>query len=119
MRIRIPATGLYTYPDVLALCEEPKFEDYFDTLLNPTLIVEVLSTSTEAYDRGKKFKHYQQIDSLAEYLLVAQDSYMIEQYVRQSGSQWLYTEAHQAESIVNLSSIGCELALRDVYAKVL
>ncbi|MGB9179884.1 MAG: Uma2 family endonuclease, partial [Pyrinomonadaceae bacterium] len=120
MRVRIPAAGLYTYPDVIALCGESKFEDdYFDTLLNPTLIVEVLSPSTEAYDRGKKFKHYQQIGSLVEYLLVAQDSYMIEQYVRQSGSQWLYTEIHQLEDIVNLTSIGCELTLREVYAKVL
>ena len=120
MRVRIPATGLYIYPDVIALCGESKFEDdYFDTLLNPTLIVEVLSPSTEAYDRGKKFKHYQQIDSLVEYLLVAQDSYMIEQYVRQSGSQWLYTEAHNQDDVVKLASIDCELALRDVYVKVL
>lgn len=101
------------------VCDGPKFEDeYFDTLLNPVVIVEVLSPSTEAYDRGKKFEHYRQIESFVEYLLVTQEPYRVEQFVRQSGSQWLYSEAYRAEDVVMLSSINCQLALRDVYAKV-
>src|SRR5437868_8492820 len=73
MRVRIPATDLYTYPDVTVVCGDPEFEDAFiDTLLNPTLLIEVLSESTESYDRGKKFGYYRTIQSLAEYLLVAQ-----------------------------------------------
>jgi Uma2 family endonuclease len=119
MRIRIPATGLYTYPDVSVVCGEARFEDdYLDTLINPNVIIEVLSESTEAYDRGKKFEHYQQIVSLAEYVLVAQEPYRIEVFIRQSGEQWLYTEAHRAEDVVRLASISCELALKDVYAKI-
>ncbi|MBA3713510.1 MAG: Uma2 family endonuclease [Pyrinomonadaceae bacterium] len=119
MRVRVPATGLYTYPDIAVACEEPQAEDsHFDTLLNPVMIVEVLSDSTEAYDRGKKFEHYQRIESLKEYVLVAQEPYRIEQFVRQSAAQWLYSEARRPEDIIKLSSIECELALKDIYAKV-
>lgn len=119
MRVRTPATGFYTYPDVSVACDEPNFEDdYLDTLLNPIVIIEVLSVSTEAYDRGKKFEQYQQIESLMEYLLVAQEPYRVEQYVRQTDAQWLYTEAHQAEDVIKLSSIACDLVLRDIYNKV-
>lgn len=119
MRVRIPATGLYTYPDVTVVCGEPKFEDdYLDTLLNPVVIVEVLSASTEAYDRGKKFEQYQHIETLVEYVLVSQEPYRVEQYVRQDVAQWLYLEAHRAEDVVKLNSINCEFALKDVYAKV-
>ena len=119
MRVRIAATGLYTYPDVTVVCGEPKFEDeYFDTLLNPVVIIEVLSPSTEAYDRGKKFEHYQQIESLVEYLLIAQDSCSVELFIRQGQAQWLYSAVHQLEGVVKLDSIGCELTLKDVYAKV-
>ncbi len=119
MRVKVSATGLYTYPDVVVVCGEEKFDDsHRDLLLNPVVIVEVLSESTEGYDRGKKFEHYQQIESLTEYLLVAQEPYRIERYVRQTAAQWLYTEAHQAEDVVKLETIDCALALKDVYAKV-
>ncbi|MDQ3256494.1 MAG: Uma2 family endonuclease [Acidobacteriota bacterium] len=119
MRVRVPATGLYTYPDVAVACEEPQLEDsHLDTLLNPVMIVEVLSDSTEAYDRGKKFEHYQRIESLKEYVLVAQAPYRVEQFVRQSAAQWLYSEARRPEDTIKLSSIECELALKDIYAKV-
>lgn len=119
MRVHVPATGLYTYPDVSVVCGETKLQDnHFDTLLNPVVIVEVLSDSTEAFDRGKKFEHYQQIESLKEYLLVSQEPYRVEQFVRQSGSQWLYSEAHRVEDVVKLGSVNCELSLKDVYAKV-
>lgn len=119
MRVRIPATGLYTYPDVVVVCGEPRFEDaHVDTLLNPTLIIEVLSESTESYDRGKKFSHYQTVGSLIEYLLVAQDEYRIEQYVKQPNEHWLYSDARSSEGFIELSSIQCVLALKEVYDKV-
>ena len=119
MRVRIPSTGLYTYPDVVVVCSEPIFEDeHVDTLLNPTLIVEVLSESTESYDRGKKFSNYRSVESLSEYLLVAQDEYRIEQYLRQSDGTWLYSEAHSLTDHVQLTSIQCALMLKEVYDKV-
>ncbi|MDT7780697.1 MAG: hypothetical protein QOC99_3209 [Acidobacteriota bacterium] len=119
MRVKVSATGKYTYPDVVVACDEEKFDDAEnDTLLNPVVIIEVLSEATEAYDRGKKLEQYQNIESLKEYLLVAQEPYRIEQYVRQSDKEWRYSEHHQTEDIVQVSIIGCELALKDVYAKV-
>ena len=119
MRVRVPSTRLYTYPDVVVVCGEPQFEDdYVDTLLNPTLIIEVLSDSTEAYDRGKKFGFYRTIESLAEYLLVAQDECRIEQYVKQPDSHWLLSDYRSLEETVELMSIQCQLVLREVYDKV-
>ena len=120
MRTLIPSTGLYTYPDVIVVCGEPKFEgDNVDTLLNPTLIVEVLSESTEGYDRGKKFAHYRSIESLIEYLMVAQDEYKVEVYTKQSDGRWLLSaEASGLDATVELPSIGCKLMLREVYDKV-
>lgn len=119
MRVKVSATGKYTYPDVVVACEEEQFDDQEnDTLLNPVVVFEVLSASTEAYDRGKKFEQYQNIESLTEYLLVAQEPFRIEQYVRRSDREWGYSEYHAAEDIETLSVIGCQLALKDVYAKV-
>ena len=119
MRVKVSDTGLHTYPDVVVTCGEEKFVDERnDNLLNPLLIVEVLSNSTEAYDRGKKFEHYQQIDSFSEYLLIAQSLCRVEQYFRQKKAQWLYTETRDADGIVKLYSIDCELTLKDIYAKV-
>jgi Uma2 family endonuclease len=118
-RVRVPETGLYTYPDVVVVCGEPSFEDEsVDTLLNPVLIVEVLSSTTEAYDRGKKFEGYQTIASLAEYVLVAQDKARVEQYLRQDGGHWLFTATSGRERSVALASIQCELALEEIYDKV-
>lgn len=119
MRVKVSATGKYTYPDVVVACDEEKYDDVEeDTLLNPVVVIEVLSESTEAYDRGKKFEQYQYIESLTEYLLVAQELYRIEQYVRQCNQEWRYSEYHNVEDVVKLSVIGCELALKDVYTKV-
>jgi Uma2 family endonuclease len=119
MRVKINQTGLYTYPDVVVVCGKAEFEDKeVDTLLNPTLIVEVLSESTEAYDRSKKFEHYRRIESLREYLLIAQDEYKIEQYVRQNDGKWLFSETKGSESSIKLPSIDCELLLSEVYNKV-
>jgi Uma2 family endonuclease len=118
MRVRVPSTQLYTYPD-LVVCGEPQFEDdHLDTLLNPTLIIEVLSESTEGYDRGKKFGFYRTIPSLAEYLLVAQDERRIEQYAKQQDGRWLLSEYRSTEDVAELASIQCRLALKEVYDKV-
>ena len=119
MRVKVTATGLYTYPDVVVVCGEPKFEDeYVDTLLNPTLLVEVLSQSTERYDRIAKSSYYRTLDSLAEHLLVAQDEVRLEQYVKQANGQWLLFECSSLDKVVELPSISCSLALGDVYDKV-
>lgn len=119
MRVKVTATGLYTYPDVVVVCSEPMLEDaYVDTLLNPTVLVEVLSNSTERYDRIAKSSYYRTLDSLTEHLLVAQDRYRVEQYVRQADNQWLLFDYRSLDNIVELKSIDCSLALRDVYDKV-
>jgi Uma2 family endonuclease len=119
MRVKVRSSGLYAYPDIVVACGEEKFEDeHVDTLLDPLLIIEVLSVSTEAYDRGTKFAHYRQIDSLMENLLIAQDRYSVEQYVRQSGKEWLYSTVTSPTGAVSLKSIACELKLVDIYFKV-
>jgi Uma2 family endonuclease len=118
MRVKVSHTGLYTYPDVVVVCGEIGFEDVDnDTLLNPTIIVEVLSASTEAYDRGEKFAHYRRLESLQAYLLIAQDKVRIEHYVRQ-GVQWILSEASTLDETVHLAAIDCDAVLRDVYDKV-
>ena len=119
MRIKIPRTTLYTYADVTIVCGQPQFEDdQRDILLNPTVVVEVLSPSTENYDRGKKFQNYRTLPSVHEYLLIAQDSYHIEHYVRQPDNQWLMSEFDALEATLTLPSIECALALADIYEKV-
>ncbi len=118
MRVKTRSAVLYTYPDIIIVCGTPEFEDHtLDTLLNPTVIIEVLSPSTEMYDRGKKFQHYRTILSLQEYVLIAQDSARIEHYRRQ-GEQWLLTDIAGLEAIVGLPAVECSLSLSDVYEKV-
>jgi Uma2 family endonuclease len=118
MRVRVSPTGLYTYPDVVALCGEPRFEDsHVDTLLNPTVIVEVLSPSTEAYDRGEKFAHYRRLETLSEYVLVAQDKMRVEHY-RRDGEHWVLTEISDPEGVLSLLAVGCEIPLREIYERV-
>jgi len=118
MRVYINRTGLYTYPDVVAVCGEPRFQDdEVDTLLNPTMIVEVLSPTTETYDRGTKFLHYRRLPSMREYVLVSQDEVLVERFTRQ-GDDWLLTELNQIDDTLRLASIDCELPLREIYAKV-
>ena len=119
MRVKIHQAASYTYPDVVVVCDEPRFEDdVFDTLLNPTVIVEVLSPSTEAYDRGEKFEHYRQIPSLKEYVLVSQDRVRVDHYLRQGGTQWLLTELDAPEDVLPLISIACDLPLHHIYRRV-
>jgi len=119
MRIHTPRTGLYTYPDAAVICGEPRFLDQKrTTLLNPTVIVEVLSPGTEAYDRGRRFEHYQSIESLREYLLVASDRISVFLYRRQPENEWLLITATTMESSIELESAGCRLLLRDLYENV-
>lgn len=119
-RVRIPATDLFTYPDVVFVCGEPRFDDAeLDTLINPTLIIEVLSKTTEDYDRGRKFAHYRTIEPLAEYVLLAQDEVHVERFTRQAKDRWELWETDSIEDRLVLASIGCELALREIYARVL
>ncbi len=120
MRLYIPLNNRGRYPDVSAVCGQAEFYpgEPQDTLLNPTLLIEVLSDSTEAIDRGAKFDEYRSIATLREYLLVAQDRKQVEHYVRQSDNQWLltiYTELHQA---IQLPSLNCQLTLAEIYAKL-
>lgn len=118
MRVKVSATGMYTYPDVIALCGRAVFDDVqVDTLTNPTVIIEVLSPSTEAYDRGDKFAHYLRLPSIQEYVLVAQDKVRVEHYVRR-GEEWVYTQISELDGVLRLESIGCAITVRDVYDKV-
>lgn len=118
MRVYIEATGLYTYPDIVVVCSEPRFQDReVDTLLNPTVIVEVLSPSTEAYDRGVKFRHYRCIGSLREFVLISQDRMMVERYTRQ-GNDWILSDLTDPDQILKLESIGCQTPLNRIYAKI-
>jgi Uma2 family endonuclease len=118
LRIKVAASRLYTYSDVVAACGELRFEDgHRDTLLNPTVIFEVLSPSTEAYDRGKKFAHYRRLESLMEYVLVAQDEVYVEHYTRQ-GSDWLLQEARDLGDTVRLPSVAAALTMAAIYENV-
>ena len=118
MRVKVTQIDSYFYPDVVVVCGEPRAEDdTFDTLLNPTLIVEVLSPSTEGYDRREKFEHYQQIASLKDYILISQDEVHVEYYYRQE-NEWLQTEFVELEDVLSLLSIDCELRLSDIYRRV-
>ena len=118
MRVRTGPQSSYFYPDVVVFCGTPQFEDnVFDTLLNPILIVEVLSPSTEVFDRGEKFAHYQELTSLQEYILVSQDRIQVDHY-RLMETQWVRQTFHTSEDVLLLNSIECKLPLRDIYTRV-
>ena len=118
LRVKVIQTESYFYPDIVVVCGEPQAEDnVFDTLLNPTLIVEVLSASTETYDRDEKFAHYRQIDTLQEYILISQDRAEVVQYCRQE-PEWIATEFRTLDDVMPLSSIECELPLQHIYRRV-
>lgn len=119
LRVGIAALGSYTYPDLAVVCGTPEFEDAeLDTLLNPTLLAEILSPSTEGYDRGLKFQRYRLIPALTDYLLVAQERPVIEHFQRQAGERWVLTTYAAPEAVIPLEAIGCALALADVYAGI-
>jgi Uma2 family endonuclease len=119
LRVKVDATGLYTYPDVVLYCDRPQFEDkVLDTLLNPRAIVEVLSESTEAYDRGDKFRHYRQIPTLQEYILAAQDRPLLERHVRQPDGSWLMTEFAGMDAVFEFASVPARVPLSEIYREV-
>ena len=127
MRVSAPLTSSYFYPDIVVVCEEPRFEDdVFDILLNPIILVEVLSPSTEAYDRGEKFSHYRHLASLQEYILVSQDKVLVERYRRPqkhetapvTAEDWIFTAFQAFEDTLPLTSIQCELPLQEIYERV-
>lgn len=119
LRVWVPTTRLYAYPDAIAVCGEPQFvDDEFDTLTNPLLLVEILSESTESYDRGQKFKNYRSIDSLREYVLISQRFPSIEKYVKHGDGFWMLSDAAGLDTSITLESIDCRLSLADVYDKV-
>jgi Uma2 family endonuclease len=119
LRTKVRPTGLYTYPDIAVVCGAPEFEDEReDTLLNPQVIIEVLSDSTESYDRGRKFAHYRAVESLREYLLVSQAECRVERFARQDDSSWIYAETTDPNGAVELTSVACRLTLSRVYHRI-
>jgi Uma2 family endonuclease len=118
LKVRVPNSSKFFYPDVSVVCGETRFaDDHKDVILNPVLIAEVLSDSTAGYDRGKKFISYQQIASLKEFIFVAQDEILVEKYTRQSDDSWVYTKVTDKEGVVSLQSIECKATIIDIYDK--
>jgi Uma2 family endonuclease len=120
IRIKVPAAPPYRYPDLAVVCEKPSYEKIggIEALTNPVLLVEVLSPSTEAYDRGDKFTYYKSIPSFREYLLVAQHRPHITHYIKQTDGKWDYEESNDLTSNLDLLSVDCALALSEVYVGV-
>lgn len=119
MRLRVADTGLFTYPDLVVTCGEERLEEDDLVLTDATLIVEVLSPSTEVFDRGEKWARYRRLESLAEYLLVSQDQVRVERFVRGEGDTWIFSETRDLDDVLDLQSIDCRLALADLYDDVL
>jgi Uma2 family endonuclease len=118
MRVQVDENNHYTYPDVIIVCDKPTFlDDKKNTLINPTVIIEVLSESTELYDRGKKFQAYRLIPSLQNYILVASESKLIEVFTRNTNGQWVIFDL-DSEGKIKISYLDCELSLDEVYEKV-
>ena len=119
VRTKTRETNKYSYPDVVVTCGDESFEDEnSDVLLNPLVIIEVLSESTEAYDRGLKFFHYQLIPSLRDYLLVTQDYCRVEHYQRRDDNQWVYSEYHDLEDEVQIATLDCIVSTAEIYRRV-
>jgi Uma2 family endonuclease len=120
MKVKVKPTGLYTYPDILIVRGQPQFPDAksTDVLLNPAVIIEVLSPSTEKYDRGAKFRHYQQLPSLKEYVLVAQDEPVCERFVRQPDDSWLLTTITELTSTLAFATVKASVPLTEIYAGI-
>jgi Uma2 family endonuclease len=118
-RFKVEATGLFAYPDASVVCGPVQFADApKHTMINPTLLFEILSPSTESYDRWKKFQHYRKIDSLCAYLLIGQDSMHVELYTRQEQNYWLLAEFTEQDAMVPLDAIGCSISMIDIYEDV-
>ena len=121
LRVRIPRTPLYTYPDASVVCGEPQFDpndEAMETVTNPRVLLEVISPTTEGYDRGEKFTRYRQIESLEEYVLISQDVPRVEVFFRQANGTWLFSAFSGPEARVKLAGLGIEIPLKEIYAGV-
>lgn len=116
IRVHVEMTDLITYPDLVITCGEELLRDtYKDTLLNPKCIIEVLSDSTEKYDRGEKFSHYQKIENLTEYILVSQNKFTVESYIRDKNNKWIYSIQEGQKSILTINTIDINIPLETIY----
>jgi Uma2 family endonuclease len=119
MRVRVPATGMYAYPDVTVICGKPVLADeQQDILLNPVVIFEVLSPTTEKYDRGLKFQHYRAIESLKDYILVDQNQVLVEQFTRHDGNTWTLRDYQLLDQELTIPSINVSLPVRRIYDRI-
>ncbi len=120
VKVRAKVEDLWTYPDYSVLCGTPSYDTSTkpSSLLNPQVIFEVLSPSTEDFDRGDKFERYKRIESLTDYVLVAAEKMRVEHYVRQTNGGWLYHEYHEAPDLLKLASVEAELPLAEIYERV-
>lgn len=120
LRVHIPINSLFTYPDLLIVCDKEEYlDDAFDTLLNPTVIIEILSPSTKEYDRGSKFKLYRDIQSLKEYILIDSETQLVEQYAFDAeNSQWIFKEMKTEKENLKIYSIDFSLPLFTIYEGV-
>ncbi len=118
MRVKV-LPDFYTYPDIVIVCGEPEIEKRNgDNLLNPTVLIEVLSPSTEKFDRGDKFRFYRLMPSLKEYVLVSQDRVNVEHFYRQEDNSWLFTSLDDEGDVLELPSVSCSVSVKDIYDKV-
>lgn len=119
LRLAVDPAGMYTYPDVMVICGEPvTIDKHHDTIVNPVVIVEVLSDSTKNYDRGQKFQYYRTLSSLKEYVTVAQDEIHVEHHIRGNAREWILTEFEKLEDVVEFESIDVSLALSEIYRRI-
>ncbi|MBP8829447.1 MAG: Uma2 family endonuclease [Desulfobacter sp.] len=117
--MRVKIENNYTYPDIVIFCGDAQFEDNkFDTLTNPVIIIEILSDSTEAFDRGDKFTYYRAIPALKEYILVSQKKYHVEQYIRSDNGKWEYRSYESPDQMLNMESVNCDVLLSEIYLNV-
>lgn len=120
IRLKVPSLPPYRYSDGSALCGEAVFEKIggVDALTNPQLIIEVLSDSTEKFDRDQKFKHYKSIESFREYLLISQETYFVVHYLKHNEKFWMQTEYDRLEDVINLTTLDCDLTLAEIYEDI-
>ena len=119
LKVRVAASGPYFYPDLVVICGEPRVADeHRDVLLDAKVVIEVLSPSTESFDRGRKFREYSRHQAISEYLLVSQDEMRVDHYVRQPNGHWDFTSICDADGVVELPTIGARLKLADIYSRV-
>jgi len=119
LRLRVTPIEFYTYPDVMVICGEVQCEDsQEDTVLNPVVLIEVLSDATQDYDRGQKFQHYRTLPSLKEYLTIAQDAPHVEHWIRQDQDRGSFAEFNNPSQTIQLPTIGCTLPMAEIYRKV-